>query len=136
MKSGSQPPRRRREPSDRPAKIIDTPGFSSQVERTPKGKPFVTVEDCDAYDPFKLVLEVPKEDLPHIHIDCGTEDRLIAVAQEFMQVLVDNTIPFSYAQSSGRHLPAYWTREVANSMAIQYSVIQRELAVSAKAHGD
>jgi S-formylglutathione hydrolase FrmB len=124
--------RQRREPSTRPNRGIDIEGFSSPAERTPSGKPFVTVEDCDNYDPFKLVLQVPKEDLPHIHIDCGTEDRLIASARSFVKVLQENTIPYSYAESTGGHRPDYWAREVAHSMSVQYNVIQRNLAEIAK----
>lgn len=120
--------RRRREPSTKANTAIGIEGFSSQAERYPAGKAFVTVEDCDKYDPFKLVLQVPKEDLPHIHVDCGTEDRLVDSARAFVQVLQDNTIPYSYAESKGGHRPGYWIREVAHSMAVQYTVIQRSLA--------
>lgn len=127
MESDEPARRRRGEPSTRPAKIIGIPGFSSQAERYPKGKAFVTPEDCDKYDVFKLVLDVPKEELPHIHIDCGTEDRLIRYAKEFMNLLMENTIPFSYAQSEGGHRPPYWVREVGHSMAVQYNIIQRNL---------
>jgi putative tributyrin esterase len=120
--------RGRREPSEKDDKNIGIEGFSSQVDRYPAGKAFVTVEDCDQYDPFKLVLQVPKKELPHIHVDCGTEDRLIQTAREFVQVLQDNTIPYSYAESAGRHWPTYWAREVAHSMTIQHNVIHRNLA--------
>lgn len=111
---------------------IGVKGFSSQEERTPKGTLFATVEDCDRYDPFKLVLQVPKEDLPHIHVDCGTEDFLFKEAREFAQHLQDNMVPYSYAESKGGHTGAYWAREVASSMAIQYNVIQRNLAMLEK----
>ncbi len=119
---------RRRRPSQSSGEGIDIAGFSSQEERSPKGRAFVTVEDCDAYDPFKLVLQVPKDELPHIHVDCGTEDGLIRSARAFVQVLQDNTIPYSYAESQGGHRPDYWVREVAHSMSVQYNVIQRSLA--------
>lgn len=120
--------RRRREPSTTVDKMIAIDGFSSQVDRYMKGKAFLTAEDCDKYDPFKLVLQVPKDELPHIHVDCGTEDGLIRSARAFVQVLQDNTIPYSYAESEGGHRPAYWAREVANSMTVQYNVILRNLA--------
>ncbi len=119
--------RRRRPPSEKDDKNIGIEGFSSQADRYPAGKAFVTVEGCDQHDPFKLVLQVAKDKLPHIHIDCGTEDRLIQTAREFAQVLQDNTIPYSYAESAGRHWPTYWAREVAHSMTIQHNVIQRNL---------
>jgi S-formylglutathione hydrolase FrmB len=118
----------RREPSTEPNKSIGIEGFSSPAERSMKGKAFTTVEECDANDPFKLVLEIDKKDLPHIHVDCGTEDRLIQSARDFVQVLQENTIPYSYAESEGGHRPGYWAREVAHSMTVQYNVIQRNLA--------
>ena len=120
-----------REPSDRPMRVIDIEGFSSPAERYPKGRPFTTVAECDAHDPFKLVLEVPAESLPHIHVDCGTEDNLISVNRDFARLCMENNIPFSYAESPGQHLPPYWSREVAHSMAVQYNVIRRNLAESA-----
>ena len=76
----------------------------------------------------RLVLQIPKEDLPHIYIDCGTEDGLIRGARDFIRVLEDNNIPFTYAQSKGGHSAEYWSREVELSMAVQYLIIQRQLA--------
>jgi len=114
--------------SEKPDPNIGIKGFSSQVERSPKGQIFLTEEDCDNNDSFELVLQVPKDKLPHIYIDCGTEDGLIRGARNFIRVLEDNNIPFTYAQSKGGHNGAYWTREVEHSMAVQYLIIQRQLA--------
>lgn len=50
---------------------IDLDGYSTIPERTPKGKPFLAVAQADAVDPYKLVLQIPKEDMPHIYLDCG-----------------------------------------------------------------
>jgi putative tributyrin esterase len=102
-------------------------GFRTQVERTPEGKPFLKPEDADAFDPFQLALKVPKEKMPHLYLDCGTEDRLIESSQELMKLLMANKIPFTYAQSPGEHRVPYWTRELGHSMAVQYSIIQRNL---------
>lgn len=118
---------RGREPSTEDDARIGVPGFSNQADRTPKGVAFATPEDCDRYDPFVLVLQVPKEDLPHIYIDCGTEDRLIAGARRLADLLQENTIPFTYAESPGAHNPPYWSREVGHSMAVQYAILQRNL---------
>jgi S-formylglutathione hydrolase FrmB len=107
-------------------------GFRSQAERTPEGVPFVKVEDVNANDPFKLVLKIPKEKLPHVYLDCGTEDKLIVASQAFMKLLMDNEIPFTYAQSPGEHSDLYWTRELGLSMAVQYSIIQRNLRLLEK----
>jgi putative tributyrin esterase len=116
-----------RTPSNTPNPAIAIEGFSSQAERTPKGKLFTTAEQADAYDPFKLLLAVPKEKLPHICIDCGTDDRLLKGNQDFVKLLMDNKIPFTYAESPGGHVPAYWSREVGHAMAVQYAIIQRSL---------
>ena len=110
---------------------IEIEGFRSQAERTPKGKLFVKPEDADAADPFKLVLAVPKDKLPHIYVDCGTEDRLVAASRDFAKLLMENNIPFVYGESPGGHNGRYWTREINTSMAVQYAVLRRNLAKKA-----
>ena len=122
-----------RKTSDAPNLAIGIEGFNSQTERTPKGRMFTTPEEADAYDPFKLVSAVPKEKLPHIHLDCGTEDGLLKSSQDFVKVLMENKVPFTYAESAGGHNGAYWTREVGHSMAVQNQIIRRQLAKPAAA---
>jgi putative tributyrin esterase len=112
---------------------IGIENFNSQVERSPKGQIFTTPEECAAYDPFELVTKIPADKMPHICIDCGTEDRLIESSQEFEKLLMEKKIPFSYAQSRGEHKPPYWAREVGHAMAIQYAILQRNLAAARKA---
>jgi S-formylglutathione hydrolase FrmB len=124
---------RRREPSKEPNPAIGIEGFSSQAERTPKGRMFAKAEEAEAHDPFKLVLDVPREKLPHIYVDCGTDDRLLKSNQDFIKILLDNKIPFTYAQSPGGHSPPYWSREVGHSMAVQYHILRRNLAEREKA---
>jgi putative tributyrin esterase len=130
LKDGRGLPRPTREPSKEPNPRIGIEGFSSQAERSPKGQIFVTPEDAAAYDPFQLVLKVPRDKLPHIYLDCGTEDRLLASNQEFAKLLMEHKIPFTYGQSGGEHRPPYWAREVGLSMAVQYAIIRRSLAAS------
>ncbi len=136
---GETPPRRPRPPVSeevraaeearrrRPNPLIGIPGFSSREERTPKGQEFVTPEDADAYDPFILIRQVPKEELPHIYIDCGTEDSLIAGAKELAGILLENDIPFDYMQMPGAHNAAYWIQSIGHIMSVQYEVMQRAL---------
>src|SRR5439155_6328638 len=107
---------------------IGIEGFNSPVERTPKGTIFTTAEGCAACDPFELVLKIPADKRPHIYLDCGTEDGLIKANLEFAKVLMDNKIPFTFAQSPGGHNAPYWTREVGHSMAVHYAIVQRSLA--------
>jgi len=106
---------------------INVAGYSTLKDRTPKGQPFVKPEDIDEVDPFTLILKVPKEKLPHIYLDCGLEDRLISATREFMQVMIENDIPFHYGQSAGKHEEDYWGRETTLSMAVQYSVMLRNI---------
>lgn len=127
LRSGRPAPERR-PPSDTPNPQIASEGFRSQAERTPRGKLVVKPEDADAIDPFKLVLAVPKEKLPHILLDCGTEDRLIGASRDFAKLLMEHDLPFIFGQSPGAHNGAYWSREIKTSVAIQYIILRRNLA--------
>ncbi len=118
----------KREPSAEPNLAIGVEDFDSQVERTPKGKLFATAEQADAADPFRLVKSVPKDKIPHIYIDCGTDDRLIRSNQDLVKLLMDEKIPFTYAEGPGGHDARFWSRQVGHSMAIQYQVLRRNLA--------
>ena len=115
----------RREGADIPNLTIGLPDFDSQKERTPKGEAFVTAEDADEHDPFVLVTKVPTDKLPHLYIDCGTDDFLYDSNREFVRLLLDNKVPFTWAETPGGHTPAYWIREINLSMAAQYQVLKR-----------
>ena len=111
----------------RPNPLIGVDGFSSQVERTPQGRAFATIEDAAAYDPFTLIDQVPRDQLPHIYLDCGTEDRLIAGARELAGILMERDIPFDYMQMGGAHNSAYWIQSMGRIIGVQYEVMQRAL---------
>lgn len=128
LREGKELPNYMRKPTEEPDPAIGIEGFSSQAERTPGGELFATAEQCDAHDPYKLVLKLKPEERPHIYVDCGTEDFLYKDNAEFAKLLLDNKIPFTYAQSPGGHTPQYWAREVGHSMAVQYHILQRLLA--------
>ncbi|MEX2049439.1 MAG: alpha/beta hydrolase family protein [Gemmatimonadota bacterium] len=110
-----------------PNAAIGIDGFSSQVERTPLGREFVTAEQADAYDPFALIRGVPRERIPHIYIDCGTEDGLIDGARELARVLMEMDLPFDFMQMPGRHNGAYWTQSIGRIIGVQYEVMRRAL---------
>ena len=144
---GEAPPRtpRQRSPEEQaafearqrqPNPLIGIDGFSSQVERTPSGTVFATPEQADAFDPFVLIHDVPADELPHIYIDCGTEDvspsadhpqGLMAAAKEFAQILMDKDAPFDYMQMGGGHNANYWIQSIGHIMSVQYEVMQRAL---------
>ncbi|MDE0830728.1 MAG: alpha/beta hydrolase-fold protein [Vicinamibacterales bacterium] len=111
----------------RPNPLIGIDGFSSQVERSPDGQEFPTPEDADAYDPFTLIAQLDNDVLPHIYLDCGTEDRLIGGARELASILMERDVPFDYMQMQGRHNAAYWIQSIGRISAVQYEVMQRAL---------
>jgi S-formylglutathione hydrolase FrmB len=128
MRRGESLDRPGREPRDIPNPLIGVPDFDSQAERTPKGELFATPEQADEHDPFTLVAKLAPEALPHLYFDCGTEDFLYNSNREFARLLLEKKIPFTFAQSPGGHTPAYWTREITNSVAAQYGALTRSLA--------
>ncbi|MEX2130705.1 MAG: alpha/beta hydrolase-fold protein [Pseudohongiellaceae bacterium] len=129
------------QPQQRPAEIqaqidqadeyisreIAIPGFSTQKERTPAGAAFITAEQAEAYDPYTIIYDVPKNQLPHFYIDSGTEDGAVADAREFMGILLINNVAFDFMQSRGRHNAEYWRRSIGHMMTIQYEIMQRAL---------
>lgn len=116
-----------RELPDVPNDAIGLPDFDSQRERTPKGEAFLTPEQADAHDPFTLVAKIPADKIPHLYIDCGTDDFLYNDNREFVRLLLDKKIPFTFAETPGGHTPPYWAREIFLSMAAQYQVLKRGL---------
>lgn len=115
------------EESDQIPEIIAIEDFTYQHERYPEGVAFTNAAQAKAYDPFELISVVPSQHLPHLYIDCATGDSLIEDAREFAQVLMENDIPFTFAQSPGGHGVRYWTRELAQSIAVQYSIMRSML---------
>jgi len=51
----------------------------------------------------------------------------LGVSKEFAMLMMQNNIPFTFGQSPGEHRPSYWSREVAQSIGIQYSVMERNV---------
>jgi putative tributyrin esterase len=115
-------------PAAEPNPQVPTPGFSSQAERTPRGVPFTGPEDCAARDPFQLVLATPRDKLPHIYLDCGTDDPFLPATRSFLELLVKHDIPCTYSQSPGEHRGEYWRREVYPLIAVEMQVLERNLA--------
>jgi S-formylglutathione hydrolase FrmB len=107
--------------------LIRIEGFTMQHERYPNGIAFNTVDETKAYDPFELIQQVPAKYLPHIYLDCGLDDGLIATNQEFAAFLMANKIPFAFAQTPGAHGANYWTRELATDIAVQWAVLDRNV---------
>ena len=77
-------------------------GFFDKYLKT-EALPVTTMEECDAIDPYKLVMTVPPERLPDIRIDCGLNENLLEYSQKLASLLMEHKIPFTYAQAPGRH---------------------------------
>jgi S-formylglutathione hydrolase FrmB len=116
-----------RERSDAPNPAIDIPGFNSPAERTPRGQPFVTVDQAEAHDPFALIERVPSARVPHIYLDSGTEDPLIDVARELAGILMQKDLQFDFMQMPGRHDGAYWIQSIGRIIPVQYQVMRAAL---------
>ena len=110
-----------------PNPLIDLAGFSSIVDRTPIGQPFVTAAEATEHDPFALVLQVPRDQLPLLHVDCGTDDGLIGASKAFAELLLRHDIPFDYMQLGGGHDPGYWIQTVGYFMGLHHEAMQRAL---------
>ncbi|MCI5106799.1 MAG: esterase family protein [Pseudomonadales bacterium] len=109
------------------ADIISIDGFSTQQERTPQGIDFLRAEQAEAYDPFQIIYNVPRSQMPHIYLDAGTSDSLIAVTRELMSLLLINNVPFQYRQAEGGHTADYWRRAIGPMLNSQNEVMQRAL---------
>ncbi len=107
--------------------LIKIPGFTMQHERYPHGIAFKTVEETQQYDPFELIKQVPVKYLPHIYLDCGLDDGLLATNQEFAAMLMTSKIPFAFGQTPGAHGANYWSRELATAVGVQYAVLERNV---------
>ncbi len=127
MRAGEDLKKGLRTPADIPNPSIGLSDFDSPSERTPKGDLFATPEQADEHDPFTLVTKIPRDKMPHLYIDCGTEDFLYNDNREFARLLLDNKIPFTFAETPGGHTPSYWAREIFQSVAAQYQVLRRGL---------
>ncbi|MBZ0113907.1 MAG: hypothetical protein K8J08_15700 [Thermoanaerobaculia bacterium] len=106
---------------------IGVEGFDSLAERTPIGRPFVDAEEAEGHDPYWLLPRVPRDQLPHISLDCGREDPLYGFTAEFVQLLLQEKVPFTYQQMAGGHDRSYRTRALSYLMANHYDRIQRPL---------
>jgi enterochelin esterase-like enzyme len=107
---------------------FDIPGFGTYLERSPRGQMVTTEEEIDAIDAMKLVLDVPKDELPDNYIDCGTEDFLFERFQAFTALMRDNEITHTARLCPGGHTHEYWRENVRFSMAHQYQVLTKALA--------
>ena len=56
--------------------------------------------------------------LPYIYLDCGTEDFLVTLNQQFAAVLREKKIPHEYRELPGDHNWAYWDQQLPEVLHI------------------
>src|SRR6266849_853196 len=56
--------------------------------------------------------------LPYIYLDCGTEDFLISLNQQFAALLREKKIPHEYRELPGAHNWAYWDQQIPEVLRI------------------
>ena len=56
--------------------------------------------------------------LPYLYLDCGTEDGLVNVNQQFAALLREKKIPYEYRELPGDHNWAYWNQQVQEVLKI------------------
>jgi S-formylglutathione hydrolase FrmB len=72
-----------------------------------------------ARDPGRLAARVRRERpslLPALHVDVGTDDRLLAQNRAFRDVVTSLGVPLAYAEWPGAHTWAYWRAHVGESL--------------------
>jgi putative tributyrin esterase len=68
--------------------------------------------------------------LPYIYLDCGTEDFLMGLNQQFAALLREKKIPHEYRELPGDHNWAYWDQQVPEVLKIAAQKMRLPRAVS------
>jgi putative tributyrin esterase len=81
----------------------------------------VASETRKANDIYEIARGLPSArvaSLPYFYLDCGTEDFLIGLNQQFAALLREKKIPHEYRELPGDHNWAYWDRQVQEVLEI------------------
>src|SRR5438552_3027910 len=68
--------------------------------------------------------------LPYIYLDCGTEDFLIGLNQQFAALLREKKIPHEYRELPGDHNWAYWDQQVPEVLQLAAQKLRPPRAMS------
>ncbi|GAB3221311.1 alpha/beta hydrolase [Spirosoma arcticum] len=96
----------------------DSPGFSTQTERTPKGLIFSTPARAQAHSLFQLLTTLKPDTAPYIHLDCGIGDDFYADNRLLVEALRKGSFRYSYVEIDGKHEVPYWENALAVSMPL------------------
>ncbi len=106
---------------------VGVPGFSSLVERTPRGQPFTTPAEAFAHDPFRLVILVDRDRVPLMQLDGGGTIPSLEISQRLARVLMDADLPFVFTQRRGGRDRADWGPMYDDVIAWHYRVMRQAL---------
>ena len=87
---------------------VDTPGFATQRERTPRGRVFATAAQANAADPFVLAGGLEPARAPFLHLDAGLQDELLPETLAFAERLRARGLPHALVLLPGGHEVPYW----------------------------
>jgi putative tributyrin esterase len=68
--------------------------------------------------------------LPYFYLDCGTEDFLVSLNQQFAALLREKKIPHEYRELPGDHNWAYWDQQVPEVLQLAAQKMRLPRAVS------
>lgn len=68
-------------------------------------------------DVWHMATALTLETRPALHMDCGTDDFLIAQNRAFQAYLLKNVVPHEYVEHPGAHNWAYWDAHVPEAIA-------------------
>ena len=72
----------------------------------------------DIYEITRGLSAVRIAGLPYFYLDCGTEDFLVSLNQQFAALLREKKIPHEYRELPGDHNWAYWDQQIPEVLRI------------------
>lgn len=97
---------------------VDSPGFSTQTERTPKGFMFSSPARAEQHSLFQLLTHLKPETAPYIHLDVGIGDDFYNDNRLLVAALRKGGFRYSYLEIEGKHEVPYWADALAVSMPL------------------
>lgn len=76
------------------------------------------------YDLLRLSKDLPAERRPHIYIDCGSSDFLLADNRAFVAHLSSLRVPYEYRETQGGHDFKYWKSNIRYSLTKQLEALE------------
>ncbi|MBD3175232.1 MAG: hypothetical protein GF320_08625 [Armatimonadia bacterium] len=79
-----------------------------------------TPERVRANNPMEYVEDIPADEMPALHFDCGTDDFLYEANVSFHERLEDLGLPHTYREHPGSHTWDYWSEHLADQLLFHF----------------